>query len=192
MNCSSEGDDSSPEGIFIARQPTEWLTKNNKKPSPSELITFKCPYTLRKTKQFRYKNKQWTIGDIASLRDSKFETIFYAQIMELLENDMCEKRAIIMWLAPNPNNRISDGLKNVNHNWFNPSAYIHVSIDHRLVPIECLTFVMTVPNLFEYKQRIGTNYLVDTQIISHHERYRESDEEEGPKSKSKVRRLYVK
>lgn len=193
MNLRSEDDTpSSPEGIFVARQPIDWLTKKNKRPSPSELITFHCPYSLRKTAQFRLDNKLWTIGDIVSLNKSKSNKIFYAQILELFENDLCEKRAKIIWLAPKSNIGVSDELNKKCHDRFKPNDFVHVTVDKRLVPIHCLTFVMNVPNQFEYKKNIGTDYLVNTQIISHAERYAESDEDDGPKSKSKVRRLLNK
>lgn len=193
MNLSKEDDSrSSPEGMFVARQPMDWLTKKNKKPSPSELITFHCPYNLRKTTQFRLNNVLWTVGDIVSLKESKSNRTFYAQILELFENDLCEKRAKIIWLAPRSNVGVSDELKKVHHNSFKPNEFVHISVDKRLVPMHCLTFVMNVPNQFEYKQNIGTDYLVNTQIISHAERYAESDEDDGPKSKSKVRRLLNK
>lgn len=186
MNLRSEDDTpSSPEGIFVARQPIDWLTKKNKRPSPSELITFHCPYSLRKTAQFRFNNILWTIGDIVSLNKSKSNKNFYAQILELFENDLCEKRAKIIWLAPKSNIGTC-------HNRFKPNDFVHVTVDKRLVPIHCLTFVTNVPNQFEYKQHIGTDYLVNTQIISHAERYAESDEDDGYKSKSKVRRLLNK
>lgn len=184
---------SSPaEGILVARQPTDWLKIKNKKPSPSELITFSCPYKLRKTTQFRFDNKDWTIGDIVSLSKPKSKKTIYAQILELFENDLCEKRAKIMWLAPKSNTEVSNASNKNSHNCFNPNSFVHVTIDKRLVPIHCLTFVTNVPNQYEYKKNIGTDYLVNTQIISHAERYAESDEEEGHKSKSKVRRLLNK
>jgi len=189
---SSSSDDvspSSPGGMFVARQPIDWLTKKNKKPSPSELITFHCPYTLRKASQFRVNNQLWTIGDIVSLNESKSNKTIYAQVTQLFENDLCEKRAKIMWLAPRSNIGISDELNKVHYNSFKPSAFKHISDDKRLIPIHCLTFVMSVPNQFEYKKHIGTDYLVNTCMISHAERYAESDEDDGPKSKSKVRRL---
>lgn len=194
MDSSSEDSlsSSSPEGMFVARQPIDWLTKKNKRPSPSELITFQCPYTLRKTAQFRVDNQLWTIGDIVSLNESKSNKTIYAQVLELFENDLCEKRAKIIWLAPKSNVGITDELKKVHHNSFRPNVFIHVSVDKRLIPIHCLTFVMNVPNHFEYKKYIGTDYLVNTCMVSHAERYVESDEDDGPKSKSKVRRLLNK
>jgi len=195
MNSSILCEDVSPsssEGLFVARQPIDWLTKRNKKPSPSELITFHCPYTLRKIAQFRVNNQLWTVGDIVSLNESKSNKIIYAQVLELFENDLCEKRAKIMWLAPKLNIGVTDELKKVYHNRFKPNAFIHVTVDKRLIPIHCLTFVMNVPNQSEYKKHIGTDYLVNTCIISHAERYAESDEDDGPKSKSKVRRLLNK
>lgn len=194
MNSSSEDDaPSSPEGVFVARQPAHWLTSKNKRPSPSELITIQCPYNVRKTQQFQYKNQLWTVGDIVSLRSAQKSTkIFYAQILELFENELSEKRAKIIWLAPKSNIGVTDEIKKVHHNSFKPNAFVHMSVDKRLVPIECLTFVMSIPNQFEYKKQVGTDYLVDTYIISHDQRYAESDDDEGPKSKSKSRRLLHK
>lgn len=176
-----ENPPSSPEGIFVARQPVEWLTKINNIPSPSELITFRCPYTLRKTAHFQYLDQTWTVGDIVSLNESKSDRTFYAQIVELLENDLCEKRAKIIWLRPKENVKVS--------NCFNPNHFEHDFVDKRLLKIPFLTFVMKVPNHFEYKKHIGTNHLVNTHIISHTERYADSDDEDGSKSKAKVRRL---
>lgn len=194
MSSSSDYDyaPSSPEGMFVARQPIDWLTKRNQKPSPSELITFHCPYNIRKTLQFRFNNISWTIGDIVTVNDSNSIKTFYAQIMELFENDLCEKRAKIIWLAPKHNIGVTDESKKVHFDNFKPNAFAHICVEKRLVPMYCLTFVMNVPNQFEYKKYIGTDYLVNTQIISHAERYAESDEDDGPKSKSKVRRLLNK
>lgn len=194
MNSSKKVDSpSSPEGLSVARQPASRLKEENKFPTPPEIFTFQCPYNLRKTQQFRYKNQQWTVGDIASLRSFLKPTkIIYAQILELFENGLCEKRAKIIWLAPKSNIGVTNEIKKVHHNSFKPNAFVHVSVDDRLVPIECLTFVMSIPNQYEYKIQVGTDYLVDTHIISHAERYAESDEDDGPKSKSKVRRLLYK
>lgn len=193
MSSSSEDiSPSSPEGMFVARQPIDWLTKSNIQPSPSETITFKCPYTLRKIEQFQYKNQLWTIGDIASLTGPKSKKVIYAQIIELFQNSFCEKRAKIMWLAPKLNIQVTDEDKKVHYDNFKPNDFVHICIDKRLVPLHCLVFVMNVPNQFEYKKYIGTAYLVNTKILSHAERYAESDEDDGPKSKSKVRRLLNK
>jgi len=194
MNSSSEEDSpSNPIGILVSHRQLEgWLSQENPIPSPSELYTFRCPYTLRKTEQFRFMNQLWTVGDIVSLSESKSNKIFYAQIIKLHENELCEKRAKIMWLAPKANVGVTDESKKVHYDTFKPNDFVHVSIDSRLVPIHCLTFVMSVPNLFEYKKHIGTDYLVNTHIVSHAERYAESDEDDGPKSKSKVRRLLNK
>lgn len=173
---------SSPEGLFVARQPKEWFKKKNYRPCPSELITFHCPYSLRKTAQFQFRSRLWTVGDIALVGEP--DKMAFAQILELYENDFCEKRAKVIWLAPK--------LDIINYTSFKANDYMHVKIDKRLVPIECLTFIMRVPNNCEYKKHIGTDYLVNTQIISHSERYTQSNAVAGPKSKSKVRRLLNK
>ncbi|XP_025413190.1 uncharacterized protein LOC112685486 [Sipha flava] len=182
----------SPEGTFVAERPSEWLSKKNRKPSPSESTSFECPYTLRKTDQIQYDNHLWTIGDIVSLRRSASLKVFYAQIIELFENSLCEKRAKVMWLGPKSNIGVTYKKKLVHHESFKPNDFVHINLDKRLVSLDCLKFIMHVPNQFEYKKHIGTDYLVDTHIISHAERYAESDEDEGPKSKSKVRRLLNK
>ncbi|XP_050440616.1 uncharacterized protein LOC126845772 [Adelges cooleyi] len=191
MSNSSDPTTSS-EGIFVARQPASWLTTKNKKPSPSELISFRCPYTLRKVRRIQFNNRSWTVGDIVSLGEVKSKRIFYAQIIELYENDLCEKLAKIMWLGPKANVGVVNEHDKVHYDKFQPRDFVHVSIDTRLIPIRCLTFVMSVPNQYEYKKLIGTDYLDNTKIISHAERYAESDEDDGPKPKSKVRRLLNK
>lgn len=192
MSSSSDENPSSPEGMFVARQPSDWLSKRNIKPSPSEIITFNCPYTLQKSEQFQFNNQLWTVGDIVSLCGPKSIKVIYAQIIELFQNSLCEKRAKIMWLAPKANIKVIDEYKKVYYDKFKPNDFVHISVDKRLVPLNCLTFVMNVPNQFEYKKYIGTDYLVNTHILSHAERYAESDEDDGPKSKSKVRRLLNK
>lgn len=192
FDSSSDEGSSSPEGMFVARQPSEWLSKRNIQPSPSEIITFNCPYTLRKSEQFQFNNQIWTVGDIVSLIGPKSIKIIYAQIIELFQNSLCEKRAKIIWLAPKSNIEVIDEYKKVYYDKFKPNDFIHISVDQRLVPLNCLTFVMNVPNQFEYKKYIGTDYLVNTHILSHAERYAESDEDDGPKSKSKVRQLLNK
>lgn len=169
-----------------------WLTAKNKKPSPSELTTFQSPYSLRKTNRLSYDNQIWTVGDIAYLVDEEeSDKTIYAQVIELYENDFCIKKAKIEWLVPKANLKVSP-CKMVFLKTFKPEDYTHVNVDHRLFSMTCLTFVMHVPDLLEYRGRIGTNYLVDTQLPSHAERYAESDEDDGPKSKSKVRRLLNK
>ncbi|XP_026820428.1 uncharacterized protein LOC113559029 [Rhopalosiphum maidis] len=89
---------SKPTGSSVSKKPKGWLPK--KKPSSSKSHDFRCPYTLRKTGHFKYNNQLWTVGDIASISKSEESSqTYYAQIIELHENDLCEKRAIIFWLA---------------------------------------------------------------------------------------------
>jgi hypothetical protein len=189
---SSSSEDDSPSNPTEVSVPKKVKGKAKKDPCPSKLYKFRCPYTLRKTDHFREMNQLWTVGDIVSLDDVDTTRIFYAQILELHENDFCEKRAIIVWLAPKANIGVTEESEKVHFDTFQPSEFVHIVVDDRLVPIHCLTFVMNVPNLFEYKKHIGTDYLVNTYIVSHAERYAESDEDDGPKSKSKVRRLLNK
>lgn len=137
-------------------------------------------------------NQLWTIGDIVSVSQPNSAKIIFAQIIELYENQLCEKRAKIIWLAPKANVGVTDESKMVFYDTFIPNEFVHISVDQRLAPIHCLKFVMNVPNLFEYKKHIGTDHLVNTFIVSHAERYAESDEDDGQKSKSKVRRLLNK
>ncbi|XP_060843427.1 uncharacterized protein LOC132923448 [Rhopalosiphum padi] len=190
MSSSSEDDSpSNPTGVSVSKKVKD---KSKKDPCSSTFYDFRCPYTLRKTDQFRYMNQLWTVGDIVSLNEETSTRIFYAQILELHENDLCEKRAKIVWLGPKANIGVTDESKKVHFDTFQPNEFAHIIVDDRLVPIHCLTFVMNVPNLFEYKKHIGIDYLVNTYIVSHAERYAESDEDDGPKSKSKVRRLLNK
>ncbi|XP_025190254.1 uncharacterized protein LOC112590880 [Melanaphis sacchari] len=183
---------SSSEEELVSTKIDGWLTEENRRPCPSELYHFNCPYTLHETDQFRFMNQLWTVGDIVSVNDPRSNKTIYAQIIKLYGNELCEKRAKIMWLVPKANTKVTDESKKVHYDTFKPSEFVHISIDSRLVPIHVLNFVMNVPNLFEYKEHIGTNYLVNTNILSHAERYAESDEDDEPKSKSKVRRLLNK
>lgn len=193
MNSSSKDDSpSSPKGTFVARQPNEWLSRTNIKPSSSEYTSFECPYTLRKTDHITFENQLWIVGDIVSLRKSASLKVFYAQIIELFENNLCEKRAKVMWLGPKANIKVKCKSQMVHYDRFIPKEFEHIDLENRLISLDCLKFVMHVPNQFEYKKYIGTNHLVNTFIISHAERYAESDEDDGPKSKSKVRRLLNK
>jgi hypothetical protein len=167
MSSSRKDLHSKPTGLSVSKKPKGWLPK--KKPSSSKSHEVRCPYTLRKTGQFKYNDQLWTVGDIASLDEPDSSRIFYAQIIELHENDLREKRAIIFWLAPKANIGVLEESKKVHHDTFKPTEFIHVYDDKRLVPMECLTFVMNIPNLFEYRLYVGTDYLVDTCIPPHSE-----------------------
>lgn len=191
MSSSSEKD--SPSNPKRSGKIEEKKSQSdNDVPSPSESYEFPCPYTLHKTEQFRCTNQLWTVGDIVSVSQPNSAKIIYAQIIELYENQLCEKRAKIIWLAPKANVGVTDESKMVHFDTFTPNEFVHISVDQRLAPIHCLKFVMNVPNLFEYKKYVGTNHLVNTFIVSHAERYAESDEDDGQKAKSKVRRLLNK
>lgn len=191
MSLSSD-EEYSPEGVKKCRQPLSWLLRQNDTASPSEQMEFDCPYTLRKTNHIVLENHQWTVGDIVSTKTPISLKYIYAQIIELLHNNLCERRAVVMWLSPKSNIGVTDELHQMHHDNFNPNDFALINMDKRLVFLDCLKFIMRVPNQLEYKKYIGTDYLVDTQIISHGERYTESDEDDEPKSKSKVRRLLNK
>ncbi|XP_060847465.1 uncharacterized protein LOC132927029 [Rhopalosiphum padi] len=173
---------SKPTGSSVSKKTEGWLVKKN--PSSSKLYNCRCPYTLRKTGQFIYNDQLWTVGDIVSLHESKSSKIFYAQIIELHENDLCENRAKIFWLVPKANIGVTDESKKVHHDTFKPTEFVHISVDERFISMDCLTFVMNVPNLFEYRQHVETDYLVNTYIAPHSERYAESSSEsDGNKGK---------
>lgn len=148
-----------PESYYLVEQPRNWVNGLICNPCSPDKVTFHCPYSLRKTSQLIYEDKQWTVGDIVSV--SEPNNMAYAQIVELYENGFSVKKAKIIWLAPKL------GFFTI----FKPDDYMHIStIDRRLVPIECLTFVMKIPNSYEYKKYVGNNYLVDTEIIPHADR----------------------
>ncbi|XP_060848494.1 uncharacterized protein LOC132927945 [Rhopalosiphum padi] len=196
MNSSSEEDSpSKPSGSSGSNKTKHWLAKQN--PSSSKSYAYCCPYTLplRKTGHLKYMNQLWTLGDIVSLCKSESPKIFYAQIIELYENDFCEKLASIFWLAPKAYLGATEESKK-HHDKFIPSEFEHSSVIDRLVPIHCLTFVMNVPNLFDYRIQISANNLVNTYIASHAERYAESssesDEDKGTEPKCKIARLLNK
>lgn len=191
MSSSRKDIHSKPTGSSVSKKPKGWLPK--KKPSSSKSHDFRCPYTLRKTGHFKYNNQLWTVGDIASLVNEEMTKTCYAQIIKLLENDLCEKRAIIFWLGPKANIGVTDESKKVHHDTFKPTEFVHVLIDKRLIPMECLTFVMNIPNFFEYRLHVGNDYLTDTYILPHSERYgdssSESDGDEEKRPKGRITRL---
>lgn len=190
---SSNGDSvSSNEGTYRARRSRTSRTDKKHYPAPSKYYSFDCPFTLHKVDHIMFKSHFWIIGDIASINTQESAKTVYAQIIELHRNSVCENRAKVVWLAPKANIGVTDESKLVHHSHFKPNDFVHIESDTRLIPLECLTFIMHVPNEFEYKNRIGTECLVDQHIISHAERYADSDEDDGPKPKSKVRRLLNK
>jgi len=130
--------------------------------SLSESYNFSCPHTLRETKHLRFMNTLYTVGDIVFIinnaNDPANKQIIYAQIIKLHENNLGEKRATIIWLAPKANIGVTDDSKKVHYDTFIPNEFAHISVDERLAPIHCLTFVMNVPNLFEYKKHIGADH----------------------------------
>ncbi|CAH1731782.1 unnamed protein product [Aphis gossypii] len=137
------------------------IMKHKNVHSSSESCNNPCPHTLRETKHLQFMNTLYTVGDIVSIKNNvpNSKIIIYAQIIKLHENDLGEKRASIIWLAPKANIGITDNSKKVYYDTFIPNEFAHISVDERLAPISCLTFVMNVPNLFEYKFiNIGTNH----------------------------------
>lgn len=151
-----------PEELFIAELPRNWLNGATYRPCPSDNISFDCPYSLRKTSQFLFGDKLWTVGDIVSVSEPNNKA--FAQIVELYINGFCEKKAQVIWLVPKPG--VTD------YNSFRPDDFAHIrSFDKRLVPIECLTFIMKIPINFDYTKYVGNKYLVDTNITSHASRF---------------------
>jgi len=101
--------------------------------SSSESYDFPCPHTLRETKHLQFMNTLYTVGDIVSTKNdipnSTKKLIIYAQIIKLHENDLGEKRASIIWLAPKANIGVTDNSKKVYYDTFIPNEFAHIMRD---------------------------------------------------------------
>lgn len=92
-----------------------------------------------------YKGTYFTIGDIVSVVDD--EKNYYCQIRGLLQDQYCEKSAVITWLLPtqgSPKGR------------FDPATYIIGPEDETPRALDCFEFVCHAPN--EYYQMKSTHY----------------------------------
>ncbi|GFR25838.1 GATA zinc finger domain-containing protein 1 [Trichonephila clavata] len=87
-----------------------------------------------------YRGSYFTVGDVVSLVDDK-QSIFYAQIRGLLQDQYCEKSAVITWLLPT---------KNSPKDQFDPATYILGPEEELPRTLDCFEFVCHSPN--EYYQ----------------------------------------
>ncbi|GFU30986.1 GATA zinc finger domain-containing protein 1 [Nephila pilipes] len=87
-----------------------------------------------------YRGSYFTVGDVVSLVDDK-QRVYYAQIRGLLQDQYCEKSAVITWLLPtqsSPKGR------------FDPATYILGPEEELPRTLDCFEFVCHSPN--EYYQ----------------------------------------
>jgi GATA zinc finger domain-containing protein 1 len=60
----------------------------------------------------------WQVGDIVSVLDEDDQQLYYAQLRGFLQDQYCNKSAVITWLVP------VTGAKITNPSEFNPAAYV--------------------------------------------------------------------
>ncbi|GFQ86767.1 GATA zinc finger domain-containing protein 1 [Trichonephila clavata] len=106
-----------------------------------------CPFTLRKsTRAKSSKCKQQVISKTNNPKDVK-GGIYYAQLRGLLQDQYCEKSAVITWLLPthlSPKGR------------FDPATYILGPEEEIPRKLECFEFVCHAPS--EYYMAKNTPY----------------------------------
>ncbi|XP_071452240.1 GATA zinc finger domain-containing protein 1 [Hetaerina americana] len=85
-----------------------------------------------------YKGSYIQVGDIVSMRDEDGD-IFYAQIRGLLQDQYCEKSAVVTWLLPT---RISPHPEK----GFDPSTYILGPEEDIPRKLNCMEFIMHAPS----------------------------------------------
>ncbi|GBM10275.1 GATA zinc finger domain-containing protein 1 [Araneus ventricosus] len=88
------------------------------------------------TDRVYYRGSYFTKGDVVSLIDDK-ERVYYAQIRGLLQDQYCEKSAVITWLLPtqsSPKGR------------FDPATYIIGPEEDFPRTLDCLEFVCHSPS----------------------------------------------
>lgn len=121
-----------------------------------------CPFTLRKStraksSKFRQQQQQaktaapkgkgrraifkrggtyYQVGDIVSMIDENEDT-YYAQIRGLLQDQYCEKSAVITWLLPTTSSP---------RDHFDPSTYILGPEEDVPRKLECMEFVCHAPS----------------------------------------------
>ncbi|KAG8223285.1 hypothetical protein J437_LFUL001562 [Ladona fulva] len=85
-----------------------------------------------------YKGSYIQVGDIVSMRDVDGD-IYYAQIRGLLQDQYCEKSAVVTWLLPTRTSpRPEKG--------FDPSTYILGPEEDIPRKLDCMDFIMHAPS----------------------------------------------
>ncbi|XP_046404159.1 GATA zinc finger domain-containing protein 1 [Ischnura elegans] len=85
-----------------------------------------------------YKGSYIQVGDIVSMRDEDGD-IYYAQIRGLLQDQYCEKSAVVTWLLPT---RVSPHPEK----GFDPSTYILGPEEDIPRKLNCMEFIMHAPS----------------------------------------------
>ncbi|GFY74018.1 GATA zinc finger domain-containing protein 1 [Trichonephila inaurata madagascariensis] len=95
-----------------------------------------------------YRGSYFTVGDVVSLVDEK-QKLYFAQIRGLLQDQYCEKSAVITWLLPT---------KKSPKNQFDPTTYILGPEEEFPRTLDCFQFICHSPN--EYFQMKSSSHPV--------------------------------
>ncbi|XP_054720116.1 GATA zinc finger domain-containing protein 1-like [Uloborus diversus] len=96
-----------------------------------------------------FKGTYYQVGDIVSVVDIKSGGVYYAQIRGLLQDQYCEKSAVITWLLPT---------KSSPKGRFDPATFIIGPEEDVPRKLECFEFVCHAPS--EYYQSKTSPYPV--------------------------------
>lgn len=111
-----------------------------KKPPVKAPVAVATPIT---SDRLYYKGSYFTRGDVVSVVDAK-QNVYYAQIRGLLQDQYCEKSAVLTWLLPtrsSPKDR------------FDPTTYIVGPEEDIPRKLECLEFVCHAPSDYYKAER---------------------------------------
>lgn len=106
----------------------------------------KCPIAVSTpvtSDRLYYKGSFFTIGDVVSVVDER-RRVYYAQIRGLLQDQYCEKSAVLTWLLPtqsSPKGR------------FDPATYIIGPEEDIPRKLECIEFVCHAPSDYYKAER---------------------------------------
>lgn len=95
-----------------------------------------------------YNTIHFQVGDIVSVVDSA-DDVYYCQIRGLLQDQYCEKSAVITWLLPTTSSPMEG---------FDPATYIIGPEEDVPRKLECFEFVCHAPS--EYYQAKSSPYPV--------------------------------
>uniref|UniRef100_A0A2R5L685 GATA zinc finger domain-containing protein 1 n=1 Tax=Ornithodoros turicata TaxID=34597 RepID=A0A2R5L685_9ACAR len=93
-----------------------------------------------------FRDTYYQVGDVVSMMDEN-EDVYYGQIRGLLQDQYCEKSAVITWLIPT---------KGSPKTHFDPSTYILGPEEEVPRKLECMSFVCHAPS--EYFKAKNTPY----------------------------------
>ncbi|UYV62995.1 GATAD1 [Cordylochernes scorpioides] len=92
----------------------------------------------------------YRVGDIVSLQDEEDGALYFAQVRGLLEDQYCQKKAVLTWLLPSQNTPLGGR--------FDPGTYILGPEEELPRKLEAMEFVCHAPS--EYFRNCTTPYPV--------------------------------